>query len=285
MRAIYRKSLRVIRSAILAFLITAVGTAVWGVLITVNLRTSPEIPWSVGIMAAVLWAMWNYLGGKWWPRSTSEARRRYLRAKRVPFRTFAWAFLAGAFSIVALAGLWIVSFRLVRMAPNAVPAMAGYPWLTVVPVLIMASLVAPFCEEAAFRGYCQVCLECEFRLPVALLLSSMLFALAHLTHGVFLAKLFVYFLAGVVFGATAGLTQSTLPAIPVHIAADLTFFVLVWPHDAARHLVSEDGADWAFWIHLAQIVLFAPLAVLAFRRLAKETEGLRPARGIPVSPN
>jgi len=81
----------------------------------------------------------------------------------------------------------------------------------------------------------------------------------------------VYFLVGVAFGATAYLTKSTLPAIPPHIVGDLTFFTMVWPNDAARHLVSETGTDKWFWIHVAQTLLFAVLAIWAFTRLAKET--------------
>jgi hypothetical protein len=46
--------------------------------------------------------MWQYLNGKWWPRSTSAARRRYLRANPVSGQVFAAALLAGVLSIVAL---------------------------------------------------------------------------------------------------------------------------------------------------------------------------------------
>jgi len=81
----------------------------------------------------------------------------------------------------------------------------------------------------------------------------------------------VYFLVGVAFGVTALLTESTLPAIPPHIAGDLAFFMMVWPHDAARSLVTESGTDKWFWIHGAQTMLFAVLAIWAFTRLAKET--------------
>jgi hypothetical protein len=50
---------------------------------------------------------------------------------------------------------------------------------------------------------------------------------------------------------------------------DLTFFTLVWPHDAARRLVFESGTDGWFWIHVAQAIVFTALAFWAFRRLAK----------------
>jgi len=268
-RSLPGKLLMVAWSAILAFLILGFGQGVWGALLVGNLKTNPAIPWAVSLMALVLWFMWKYLGGSWWPQSTSNARRRYLRAHRVPRPVLGWTLVAGVLSIVALAGYWIVLFQLVKMSPNVLPDFSQYPWLTSALVVVMASLVSPITEEAAFRGYCQVILEGEFAGPVAVSISSVFFALAHLTHGFFWPKLLVYFFVGVVFGATACLTRSIVPAIPVHILGDLTFFVLVWPHDVARRLVWEGGTDTWFWIHVAQGIVFTALAILSFLRLAK----------------
>jgi ABC-type sulfate transport system permease component len=101
------------------------------------------------------------------------------------------------------------------------------------------------------------------------MVSSLVFALAHYAHGILWPKLLVYFLAGVAFGVTAYLTNSTLPAILPHMIGDLTFFTLVWPHDAARRLVWDSGTDNWFWIHVAQATVFTVLAVWAFQRLAR----------------
>jgi membrane protease YdiL (CAAX protease family) len=266
------KLLMVVWAAVLSFLILGFGQGVWGALLITNLRTHPAIPWAVPAMAVVLWVMWKYLGGAWWPRSTSEARRLYLRANPVTGRVVAWTLLAGVLSIVALAGCWIVLFQLVKMSPNVLPDFSQYSLLTTVVVIVMASLVSPVTEEAAFRGYCQVILEREFAGPAAVSISSVLFALAHLTHGFFWPKLLVYFLVGVVFGVIAYLTRSTIPALPVHIIGDLTFFTLVWPHDASRRLVWNGGADTWFWIHVAQAIVFTVLAIPAFMRVAKLCE-------------
>jgi membrane protease YdiL (CAAX protease family) len=198
-----------------------------------------------------------------------------MRAKLVPRQAFTWALLAGVLSIVALAGYWIVMFQVVKMPANVLPDTSRYPLPTVVLILVMASLVSPVSEEAAFRGYCQVVLEQELRAPAAIVISSILFALAHATHGLLWPKLLVYFLGGVMFGVTAYLTQSTLPGIAVHILADLTFFTLVWPYDTARRLVGEGGADVWFWTHAAQAIIFTVLAILALGRLARVTGAVR----------
>jgi membrane protease YdiL (CAAX protease family) len=104
-------------------------------------------------------------------------------------------------------------------------------------------------------------------------LSSCVFALAHLSQGAAWPKLLVYFLVGVTFGTMAYLNNSILPVIPVHIAADVTFFLLIWPKDATRQLVWESGADTWFWVHVGQAVLFTLLSVLAFRRLSEAPKG------------
>jgi membrane protease YdiL (CAAX protease family) len=280
---------RIVLFGLIALGITFLAGGIWTTLLVVNLQKNPTVPWSVPAMAVLLWLMWSYLGGKGWPRSTSASRRNYLRANRKSLETYLWSFLAGVLSVGALAGLWIVLFRMVRMPANALPDVSGYPRLTVALVIIMGSLVAPFMEEAAFRGYFQVVLEREFRGVVAVAISSLVFSLAHFVHGLYWPKLLVYFLAGVVFGATAYLTKSTLPAIPPHVVGDLTFFTMVWPHDTARQLVSESGTDRWFWIHVAQTVVFSILAIWAFARLAKQSGatqlvGAAANRDVPEKP-
>lgn len=269
MRSLSRKILAVLWAAFLAFLILAIGQGIWGVLLVSNIRSTPAIPWSVFVMAIVLWLLWQYLGGRWFPRSTSNARKLCLRANLVPGPVMAWALLAGDLAIIALAGYWIVLLQLVRTTPNPLADSSKYPPLTAAFAILMASLVSPITEEAGFRGYCQVILEREFAAPIAVLISSILFALAHLTQGFFWTKLLVYFLVGVVFGVTAYLTQSTLPALPVHIIGDLAFFILVWPGDAGRRLVWEGGTNRWFWVHMVQAVLFTVLSVAAFLRLRR----------------
>ena len=264
MRGAAGKAVMVLWAALLAFLILTIGQGVWAALLVANLRSAPAVPWAVPAMTLALWLMWRYLGGAWWPRKTSEARRKCLRANRVSGQVFAWSAIAGVLAMIALAGCWIVFFQLVPMTPNAIPDLVKYPLF-----VVMASLVSPIVEEAAFRGYCQVILEREFTGVIAVGGSSVFFALAHLTHGLFWPKLLVYFLVGAAFGATAYLTNSTLPALPVHIFGDLLFFILVWPHDATRRLVSEGGADMWFWLHAAQAIVFGTLAIFAFVRLAK----------------
>jgi membrane protease YdiL (CAAX protease family) len=253
------RTLNVVGFGLLALAITIFAGGIWSALLVTNLRISPAVPWSVPAMALLLWLAWSYLGGSGWPRSTSEARRRYLRANKKSGQTYLWALVAGVLSLVALAGTWIVLFRLVKMPPNAFSDVSSYPRITVALMILMGSL-----------GYFQVALEREVRAPLAVVISSVVFALAHgPTQGFLWPKLLFYFLVGIAFGTTAYITNSTLPAIPVHFLGLLVFFTLIWPRDAARRLVLQSGTDNGFWIHAAQAIVFTVLAVWAFRRLAK----------------
>jgi len=110
-------------------------------------------------------------------------------------------------------------------------------------------------------------LEGQFQPATAVMLSSFIFTLAHVTQGLSVSKLTVYFLVGVTFGTMAFLNDSILPVIPVHIAADLVFFIFVWPRDATRELIWHVGTDVWFWLHVVQAVGFTVLSLLALRQL------------------
>src|SRR5437660_2678645 len=240
-RSFATRTLSVVGLGLLAFAITILAGGIWTALLVTNLQSSPAVPWSVPAMALLLWLMWSYLGGRGWPRGTSEARRRCLRANRRSGRTYLWALVAGVLSVVALAGYWIVLFRLVKMPLNALPDVSSYPRMTVALMTLMGSLVAPFMEEAGVRGYFQVGLERELRGPVSVIVSSLVFAFAHYAHGTLWPTFLMYFLAGIAFCVPWSLTLPSLPAILPHIIGDLTFFHLLCPHDAARRLLLESG--------------------------------------------
>lgn len=268
--SLHHRILLVVRAAILGIVIALFGQAIWSALLVVNLKTTPSLPWSVALMLVLLWMIWQYLGGRWSPSSTSKARRRYLRANAVPARVFAWAILSGALALIALSAYWIVMSQIVRVPSSVLPDMSMYPWLTVYLMVATGALVSPLLEQAGIWGYCQVMLEREFSGPVAVLLSAIVFAiLPHPPmHSAIWPKLVFYFLTGAMLGATAWMTKSILPGLTIHIVGLLSFFVLVFPHDTTRRLVSEGGADTLFWIHAAQALIFTALAVLSFVHLA-----------------
>ena len=275
MRSLFRRISLLVWSGILILVLTLFIQGIWAGLLITNLRASTKLPWSIVAMALLLWSMWQYLNGKWWPRSTAEARHRNLRAKPLLSRVFGWAVLAGLLSIVSLAGFWIVLFQLANVRGNTLPDFSKYPILTVALMLVMASLVGAVVEEAGFRGYFQSLLEREVSGTPAILIASLVLAPGHaLTQGLAWPILLFYLFVDVILGVTAYLTKSILPGIVVHAIGLLTFFTLVWPYDAARRLSAKGDADVWLWIHCVQAIIFAALAILAFKVLAKTVESL-----------
>src|SRR5437773_3985086 len=235
-RSFATRTLSVVGLGLLAFAITILAGGIWTALLVTNLQSSPAVSWSVPAMALLLWLMWSYLGGRGWPRGTSEARRRCLRANRRSGRTYLWALVAGVLSVVALAGYWIVLFRLVKMPLNALPDVSSYPGMTVALMTLMGSLVAPFMEEAGFRGYFQVALERELRGPVAVMVSSLVFAFAHYAHGILWPKLLWSFLPAMPFALPRFPTTPTFPPFLPPLIVTLTFSTLFWPQKPAPGL-------------------------------------------------
>jgi membrane protease YdiL (CAAX protease family) len=257
-------------------ILTTVASGLWAALLLVNLQISPAVPWAVVAMAVLLWIMWQYANGRWWPSTTSRARRAHLRATRVSPRVFTMALAAGGCSIVALTGIWIVLFQTGLMRGNSVPDFSDYPTPTVVVVLVMASLVGAFTEEAGFRGYFQVALERDFSAPVAIAVAAIALTPGHgATQGFAWPTVLFYLLVDVMLGVTAYLCNSVWPGVAVHAIGLLIFFALVWPFDARRPVIGSAAMDWWFWLHAAQAAIFSGLAIVLFRRLSSVVKSSR----------
>lgn len=263
-------------AGLIALAITAYGQGLWGLLVLANLKWHREVPWAPVLMLGLLAALIAWLGGRGWPRRTSEARRRLLRWNPMPASIFGWAVLAGILALLALGGAWITLSDLVHIPPGLTPSLKGVPLWTAAAFLVVSSLAAPLTEEAAFRGYAQTLLERAWGwAPAAILGSSVLFAAAHVTQGLDAAKLGLYFAAGLIFGTVAYLTNSLYAAMVIHSLGDFMGFTLLWPHDRAHRLVTEGGHDPLFWPAVAILAVFTPLALLAFHHLARLTGNLR----------
>lgn len=244
------------RTALIALAITLVPQGIWSALIVANLKTTPTVPWAVGIAAAVLWLVVRYL-------------RDWNRATRVSRPVLFWAWTAGACALVALTGCWIVLASFVRMPGSVLPDLSGYPWWTVVLAVGTGAAISPLCEQVGLWGYWQAALERRYSGAAAIMVTAIAFAL--LPHPPFLAPLWpkwiFFFLTGLMFSTMARLSGSILPGLAVHVASLLVFFVLVWPFDPQRPLVGEVGSVGWLWLHTAQVAAFGLAAIWAFRRL------------------
>jgi membrane protease YdiL (CAAX protease family) len=257
---------------VVALAATLTVQVVWSGILTTNLKVSPAIPWSVAVMALLLWAIWRYFGGAWWPASTKAARRRYRRAEPVPGRCFVWAIVAGLLALGALIALWLVIGQLVNVPGNASANFVNYSPFTIVLVIAMASLVGAVAEELGLRGYMLTRLEGHVSGWVAVVIVALVTSPGHgVTQGFAVPTLLWYFLADVMLGSLALLTRSILPGILVHLVGLLAFFSVIWPTDRYRHPASLAQQSQGFWLEMLACIALAASSFLAFRRLALTT--------------
>jgi membrane protease YdiL (CAAX protease family) len=263
-----RRTLTVLWTGVFAVLMTGLVSGIWGGLLVANLATSPVIPWAAVVMAAVLWALWSYLGGRWAPRSTQQARRELLRGGPVGSRLAAWAVAAGVLWVIALAGFWVILHRMFAAPGNPLADFSKLPIVTVAVCLAMAAISGAVSEEAGFRGYFQGALERRGLGAFAVMATTLVMAPIHaLTQGFVWQTLLFYLLVDATLGALTYVTQSIRPGIVVHAVGLFVFFAFIWPQDAHRSLIWTRGPDAPFWIQVGQTVLFAALGGGAFARL------------------
>ena len=228
-------------------------------------------------MAAYLWLFWQYLKGRGWPQSTSQARRESLRAAPLSPKTWRRALLAGGAATVSLRALHDMCRRL-STRPEAdlisPDKLNVYPPWTVLCLLLVMAAVAGIIEEAAFRGYMQAPLEQKYGWRPAIATVAAVFALAHFPFGApdtipWLVFLPAYLGAAVAFGALASFTGSIVPGIVLHTVLDTLGLLQYWLLGIPRS-VWEVGADKGLWIRLLVALGAGAVAIPAYRRLSRE---------------
>lgn len=201
-------------------LIVAAGLLPWTWLSQVNLRVRPDLPWAALVTIVYLAFLLTWLHG-WGPpkRSAGQRRERFrLWPQHVPNDD---GLSAGA--IVALLLLVYVAWIAISsMSPT--PDLSAYPttsyrW----SMFIMGGVTAGVVEEVAFRGYMQTGLERHDR-ENAIVISSVVFALAHITQGLgaVLALGPGLFVASVLYGMLARRTGTIVPGMVFHVLGDLS---------------------------------------------------------------
>lgn len=265
------------RAVLLGCLVLTVGGMLTGPLLYANIKLWPAVPWSVPLLAAYMWCFWQYLGGRWWPRSNSDARRQALRANPLSPRVWRWALLAGYLAMTSSFALhWVVG----RMTPLkfAVPAMLQQlPSFTLISMFLMLSAIAGIVEEAAFRGFMQGPIEKRHGVVTAIVVVSIVFGGAHLTDWqptMTVARMFFIVLAAVLYGIMVHLTNSILPGLVLHATGDAIGIIWIWLlSERPRPAVAQYGIEGAFVdpqfsANCVIALAFAAAAVWAFRRLA-----------------
>ena len=273
-----------VRAVLLGCLVLTVGGMFTGPFLFANIKFWPAVPWSVPFLAAYMWLFWQYLRGRWWPRSTADARRQGLRANPLSSRAWLWAMTAGYLALVSSFALhWVVG----RVTPLNfdIPAfLLQLPPFTLLSILLMVSVIAGIVEEAAFRGFMQGPIEKRHGVFTAILIVSIVFGSAHLTDWqptMTVARMFFIVLASVLYGVLVHLTDSILPGLVLHATGDAVGIVWIWllskrpPLPVSQHGFAAASADTQFWVNCLVALVFGIAATWAFRRLAVVTTSVR----------
>lgn len=268
----------IVRAVLAGTVVAAAGTTPWAVLSSANLKHWPAVPWAVPLTVLYLWALWQYLRGAGWPRSTAQARRKSLRANRLSAEVWGRALLAGVLGIATLIVFQRVLSRMVRLPQQPVPDMSHIPVVTLFLILLMGSVVAGIVEEAAYRGYLQGPIERHHGPMLAILVTGLLFGLAHFTHPeVGLSLMPYYLLVAAVYGALAWLTNSILPSMVLHAGGNFLggIGLLAQRQSASqassspRPLIWDVPPDASFWVSCVIFLIVGGAALWAYAALAK----------------
>jgi len=265
-----------IRAILTGLLVLFFGALGWSALLFVSRKLTTSIPWAAAplflvVGGAFLWVFWRYLAGAGWPRSTTESRRRNLRARGLSGRVWAWALGAGVLALVGYVALVVVWGHIIRLQPRTVPDLSRYSFLSVLCFLLAAAVEAGVVEEAAFRGYMQAPIERRYGPRFAIVIVSAVFGSVHLANGYHeLTWLLPYAIFGSALGTLAYLTNSILPGLVLHAAIDAGSFLFVWRFgpNPPEPLIWQSGPDTSFWVSLAVAVVFGLAAVWTYRKLS-----------------
>ena len=176
------------------------------------------------------------------------------------------------------------------MPEQALPDLTQIPRFTVLALLVMAAPVAGLVEESAFRGYMQGPIERRYGLPLAILVTGTMFAVAHLD---FTPVLWPYYLAvAAIYGSMTARTGSILPAIVLHTAGNLYSNLDLWLHGRAewqapaRGAASfwKSGADPGLWREGAALLVVSVATLWAFAWLGRAGKRTNAGRPLPQSP-
>lgn len=143
-------------------------------------------------------------------------------------------------------------------------------------IMLLATLngllaqTAAICEETGFRGYLQVPLEKKYGPAIAIVVTSLLFLLIHLSHTWAREIIPHIFLASVLLGILAYKTGSLIPGIIGHAILDIFDYSIWWTDltgGFARQSIFRTGINLHFVVSSLAFLLALFVFFRAMRRL------------------
>jgi membrane protease YdiL (CAAX protease family) len=189
--------------------------------------------------------------------------------------TWKWGLVAAALFVIIVQASFVVTFRIIPFPAEKFTA--DYKILDTMPlwiawvVLIMGSIVAGVCEETGFRGYMQQPLEKKYGPGTAIVITSFIFMLIHLSHNWALPILPHIFFASTLLGILAYKCGSIIPGIIGHSILDI-FDYSVWWSDITggfqKQTIFKTGMD----VHFVAWCLVLLLSIFIFFRSVRRVK-------------
>jgi len=263
----------VVRATIAGLLVGLVAANVWPILLL-----TLGMPMAAAAEAIFLGAYLWWAGGGGPPRSWKASRAEASRRSLLSLSQSVWGLIAAVFFAATVHASIVVLFRVVRFPAAAFHA--GYD-LSFIPspqmrwlAILVSAASAGICEETGFRGYLQRPIESRHGAPLAILISSLLFTLIHLTKDWSTAGIVpIVFGAGLLLGTLAWASGSLLPGIVGHTIMDVGLFAYWWSQIAgtfSQRPIAETGVDRTFYVEciaLGGALIITLTAILKLRQL------------------
>jgi membrane protease YdiL (CAAX protease family) len=259
-----------VRAIVSGLLIALVAANVWPLLL---LGLGVALAAVAEAIFLVLYLWWTRGGGS--PRSTQIVRANASRSGSLSGEQWFLGVIAAVFFAVTIHSAIVLLFRFVTFPMAAfrrgydfsfIPSLA-LKWVAVV----ISAMSAGICEETGFRGYMQRPIEQRHGVFVAILVSSFLFTVVHLTKGwAMIGMVPIVFGAGVLLGLLAWTSGSLVPCMIGHVLMDIGLFAYWWTGvagDFTARTVGEAGLDRAFFIACAVFVASLGTVLFSMSRL------------------
>jgi membrane protease YdiL (CAAX protease family) len=260
----------IFRAIVTGLAVGLVAANVWPLLV-LNLGTAVAAAIEIALLAAYLW--WASGGGP--PRAWKASRAESFRAGRPTVTQWCWGLVAAFSFAVTIHAAIVVLFRLTPFPAAAFHAGYDFSFIPTVPLRWLAVVVsaasAGICEETGFRGYMQRPIEKRHGALLAILISSTLFTLVHLTKSwSMIGMVPIVFGAGLLLGTLAYASRSLVFCMIGHTLMDIGLFAFWWTQIAgtfSQRPISFASPDRAFYIECAVLAAAFFLTLLSIRRL------------------
>ncbi len=238
------------RAIFSGILISLTAANVWPLLL---LNFGAPIAAVAELLFLALYMAWA--SGKFFPRRTQAARADAFRVRRLSAAQWTWGLIAAVAFATTVNAAIVVLFRLTEFPEATFRAGYDFNFIPTPELKLLACVVsaisAGVCEEVGFRGYMQRPIERRHGPFIAILISSVMFAVIHLNKGFEVAPgMFAITLgAGVLLGIIAWASNSLIPTIIGHAIIDTALFGYWWTGtlgDFTARPISETGVDLPF---------------------------------------